>query len=205
VTSDHEEPIWHHDTAAFEAAEERHAELLGLIGRFAATLGRRPWFSRLGDPLSRQDRHAAESYLEGLGFPDAEIALISDFDEAIAAAESLDLDAAGWEAEESLRAALTADAMELLDAEALDIALTHVAAAIAEPATQAAEAALAQFGVDDEQVFHLVAGTAVQAAHNAALVLAAGAEEDHPFAVKFRLFENGRWPIGLAGSSFNLF
>jgi hypothetical protein len=37
------------------------------------------------------------------------------------------------------------------------------------------------------------------------LVLAAGAGEDHAFVYKFRLFERGRWPISIAGASFNLF
>ena len=51
---------------------------------------------------------------------------------------------------------------------------------------------------------------AVEAAHKAALVLIAAADpafdaDDHPFTAKFRLFEFGRWPVGLIGSSFNLF
>ena len=28
---------------------------------------------------------------------------------------------------------------------------------------------------------------------------------DHPFSLKYQLFESGRWPIGIAGSSFNIF
>jgi hypothetical protein len=50
----------------------------------------------------------------------------------------------------------------------------------------------------------------VQSAHQAALVLVAAADPDfeaehHPFAAKFRLFEFGRWPVGVIGRSFNLF
>jgi hypothetical protein len=30
-------------------------------------------------------------------------------------------------------------------------------------------------------------------------------EDEHPFALKFRLLEAGRWPIALVGASFSLF
>ena len=40
-------------------------------------------------------------------------------------------------------------------------------------------------------------------------VLAAEFEDDeqqrHPFALKYRLFEMGRWPLGLVGASYYLF
>ncbi|MEL6363066.1 MAG: hypothetical protein AAFR21_18520, partial [Pseudomonadota bacterium] len=56
----------------------------------------------------------------------------------------------------------------------------------------------------------LAVGAAVQASHQAALALLASADPDfeaegHPFAAKFQLFEFGRWPVALIGSSFNLF
>ncbi len=53
---------------------------------------------------------------------------------------------------------------------------------------------------------YAAAGAGVQACHNAALLLLAGrAEDDHPFALKYRLFERGRWPVALIGSSLHLF
>jgi hypothetical protein len=59
--------------------------------------------------------------------------------------------------------------------------------------------------VENENLMNAAAGAAVQASHHAALVLAADVEEEHPLALKFRLFEMGRWPIGIAGSTFNIF
>jgi hypothetical protein len=38
-------------------------------------------------------------------------------------------------------------------------------------------------------------------------LLAAENEDDqhHAFALKYRLFESGRWPIGVIGNSFHIF
>ena len=30
-------------------------------------------------------------------------------------------------------------------------------------------------------------------------------DEHHAFALKYRLFESGRWPIGVVGNSFHIF
>ncbi len=62
------------------------------------------------------------------------------------------------------------------------------------------------WGLDDFGLVNAAAGAGVQACHNAALLLLAGrAEDDHPFALKYRLFERGRWPVALIGSSLHLF
>ena len=63
----------------------------------------------------------------------------------------------------------------------------------------------------EEDVHNLSVGSAVQAAHNAALTLLAAAADpdldadEHMFALKYRLFEQGRWPVSVVGLSFNIF
>ena len=42
------------------------------------------------------------------------------------------------------------------------------------------------------------------AAYAAALALAAHAGDQHPFAVKFRLYEAGRWPLGILGGVLHI-
>jgi hypothetical protein len=69
----------------------------------------------------------------------------------------------------------------------------------------AAAVAASRSGVADEALIRAAAGAATQGAYHAALVLAAGGDEHHPFAIKFRLFEAGRWPLGIVGATFNLF
>jgi hypothetical protein len=62
-----------------------------------------------------------------------------------------------------------------------------------------------QWGIEDEEILRAAIGQALQSCYQAALVIAAGEEEDHPFAQKFRLYENGHWPLGVAGTTLNIF
>lgn len=193
------------DGAALEALE---AEIpaLARIRRFAWAACRVDWYAHVGEHPGPRTLDMAERYADALGFPDARVALVTDWAEAASAAESLDFDHAAWEAEEQLRAGLTMEALECMSEEALKVALTHVSATVQGPVRTSVEECLAIWDEPAEGPLRdLAVGAAVQACHQAALVLASGAEEDHPFALKFRLFEGGRWPIGIAGLSFNLF
>lgn len=186
-------------------ALEHELPVLALVRRFAETAARTSWFRTLGEPLDEETLAAARNYLDALGFPDAEIAQISDWTEAADAAASLDWDSEAWEVEEQLRAGLTSEALALLSEEALKVSLTTVALAVQDEARAAAEESAAIYDEADENLVNAAAGAALQAAHMAALVIASGTEEDHPLALKYRLFELGRWPIGIAGRSLNLF
>lgn len=179
--------------------------LLGLIGRFSASLVRVPWFSELGARMDGRLKAEARAYLDALGFPDVDIAQIGSFREAEEAAQSPGFDDLAWEAEEQLRASLATDATLRFGEEAARIALTHVSARAAPAVEAGIERAAALWDVTDEGLLTAAAGAAIQAAHQAALVLAAGASEDHAFVHRYRLFERGRWPISIAGTSFNLF
>lgn len=187
--------------------EALEAELpaLARLRRFAWAAGRMPWFEHVGEHPGPVTMDTAERYLDALGFPDARVALVADWADAADAAESLDFDSPAWEVEEQLRATLTVEALEHLSEEALQVALTHVAASVQDAIRTSAEEALVMGDEDIDRLRDLAVGSGIQACHQAALVLAAGAEEDHPFALKFRLFEGGHWPIGVAGLSFNLF
>lgn len=191
-------------------ALERELPALSRLSRFARGLSAIPWFANLGEPLTPGARAVAERYLDGLGFPDAEVAILVDWEDAAAAAESRDWQSPAWEAEELLRADLTARALELLSEEALNLSMTVVAERVADPAREAMEQASAIWDMADEASQRLAVGAAVQAAHQTALLLIAAADADldaeaHPFAAKFQLFEFGRWPVGIVGGSFNLF
>lgn len=192
--------------------EDLERELPGLsrVSRFARSLEGIPWFSNLGEPLTAGARATAQTYLDGLGFPDADVAILVDWEDAADAAESLDFQSQAWEAEELLRADLTSRALEHLSEEALSLAMTMIGERIADPAKEAMEQASFIWDMEDEASQRLAVGGAVQAANQAALALIAAADPDfdadtHPFAAKFQLFEFGRWPVGIAGQSFNLF
>jgi len=192
--------------------EDLERELPGLarLSRFARSLDRIPWFANIGEALTPGAKAAAEDYCAGLGFPDAQIAMLMDWEDAASVAESLDWQSAAWEAEESLRADLTGRALDLLSEDALRIGMALIAEKVSEPAKDAVEELSYLSDLDDEQIKTLCVGAAVQAANGAALALIAAADSDfdaenHPLAAKFRLFEFGRWPVCITGSSFNLF
>ena len=192
--------------------EELERELPGLstLSRFARSLDRIPWFANMGEPLTPGAKAAADAYLDGLGFPEAGVAILVDWEDAADAAESLDWHSPAWEAEELLRADLTARALEVLSEEALRIGMTLISDKVSEPAKEAMEQASFIWDMEDQAAQRLAVGAAVQAAHGAALALMAANDPEfdapnHPFAAKFRLFEFGRWPVGVTGLSFNLF
>ncbi|MCW5724537.1 MAG: hypothetical protein KIS81_06235 [Maricaulaceae bacterium] len=182
--------------------------LLYRVRAFADGLEAIPFLSRLGEPLDARERALARAWLDGLGFPHAEAALLTGWDEALFAAESAGHDSEGWEAEEMLRAGLSARAAERLDEEAAAAILAYTGQKAGEAAADAAGLAAWQGDVGDEGLLNAAAGAIVQAAHGAALVILAEAGDDeppHPFLARWRLFARGRWPVGLAGSSFNIF
>lgn len=191
--------------SADEYDEFERDPALGPLSRLSILIGTIPWFRHVGDPLSPELEEAGLDYAAALGFPDAAPAILPEWRDAAAAAESIDLNSPAWEAEELLRMSLNAAAEAAIDPQSLDFALTHIATVAAEAAGAGAEDIAAFFGIDDEEFLRTAIGAGVQICHQAALVLAAGETGEHPFARKFRLFERGRWPIGIIGGSLNIF
>ena len=189
------------------ALEQLLSEIPALINlkRFAMVVDRVSWFATIGERMTPEITGIARDYLDGLGFPDADLAAITSFEEASDAAETLDWDSAAWEVEEQLRAGLVVDALALIDEEGLQVALAHITSTTSEGLQDAMENLAALWDVEDETLITAATGAVVQTVYNAALLLAAGGEETHPFALKYRLFELGRWPIGVHGRSLNLF
>lgn len=175
------------------------------VRSFATELGAIPWFKTVGETVDADLGRAARSYLDALGFPHVDIALVGDWETACAAAESLDWNSDSWQVEEQLRAALVADALTHMNEDALTVALRHVAGKAGEVLEETGAELAALWDVDDKALVTAAAGAAAQMSHQAALVIAAEAEADHPFALKLKLFESGRWPISIAGGSLNLF
>ncbi|MBT4044936.1 MAG: hypothetical protein HOK21_21815 [Rhodospirillaceae bacterium] len=177
------------------------------VSQFVRMLAEVPWFGGLGLELDGREILLSEDYLLALGFPDAYISPVENWEEAAAAAANPDWNTEWWEAEEQVRVALVSEACLKADEETVMIALTHLQnqsiEAVLEPAELAAEAA----GIEDEELIRAAAGAGAQAIYQAGLLLAAENEDDehHAFALKYRLFESGRWPIGVVGNSFHIF
>jgi hypothetical protein len=178
---------------------------LRAVARFSRMVRNVAWFSALGEPLGAAERSDAEAYAGALGFPDATAALVESWEDAEEAIRNPGWNSDWWEAEEQLRAGLIEEAMQQVAEQDLLVALTAVTSAASDVVHGAAAVAAARDGVADQGLIRAAAGAATQAAYHAALVLAAGADDDHPFALKYRLFEAGHWPLGIVGSTFNLF
>ena len=198
--------MMHHDSGAYEEdLEDDEAPALEALAKLEEVIVRVSWFSRLGQPLGDDVLALAQAYLDQLGFPDATPVPAGDWDEAAYAAENTDLNSEGWEVEEQLRADLSREALLYTDEAALAEALDRITQLAGSQALEAAQTASTLWPVADDAMVDVAIGHAVQAAYHAGLVLAAQAVEDHPFALKFQLFERGHWPIALTGRSFHIF
>lgn len=177
------------------------------VSQFARMLRSTLWFTALGEPADERELNLAEDYAIGLGFPDTDIVVLESWEEAADAALNTDWNTEAWEAEEQLRMALIGEACERADEEMVMVALAAVSTAASETAQAAAEGMLEIDPSLDEELLRAAIGAVAQASYHSALVLAAEAEDPelHPFSLKFRMFEAGRWPLGIVGRSFHLF
>jgi hypothetical protein len=178
---------------------------LRAVARLSRLVGSLTWFAAVGRPLTPAELRIAESYVTGIGFEGVHVAGVEHWLAASEAAQAPDFGDDWWQAEEQMRRALFEDALQFNDEHDLEVALQHVSTRAGEVAHERATRAAARHGVSDPALMQVAAGAATQAAYQAALVLAAEAEAEHPFAMKFKLFELGRLPLGLVGNTFNLF
>lgn len=163
------------------------------------------WFRGVGEDPDISIVDKARTYAEALGFPYVEPAFLGDWYEAADAAENTEFNSPAWEAEEQLRAALTTDVLSVIDEPTFEMVMSYIAQSVVPHIEEAAKEAAEFLRIDDESFVLAVSGAAAQALHQAALVGLAGEEEDHPLALRFQLFEKGRWPIGIIGNSFLIF
>ncbi len=192
--------------------EDDDLSSLRAVARLAKLVGSLPWFSAVGRKLTATEINDAEAYIAGIGFAEMQVAGVENWLAASGAAQAPDWDDDWWQAEQQMQNALLEQALTQIDEHDLEVALTHVSTRAGEVAHEHAAKMAARQGVSDPALLKVAAGAAAQAAYQAALVLAVrGAEgeddgeEEHPFAIKFRLFEAGRLPLGITGSTFNLF
>lgn len=178
---------------------------LAAVARSAEGLRHLSWFSAVGQDLSADERREARDYLAAIGFPDAAVDAVADWRAAEAATRGANWSRAWWDAEEGERARLLRAAGKSHGQHTLLTALSRVTLEASEVVLGAASIAASRSGIADPALARVAAGAATQAAYQAGLALAAAAGDAHPFAIKFRLFAAGRWPLGLVGRTFHLF
>jgi hypothetical protein len=181
------------------------SETLAAVARFAEDLRHLSWFAVVGQALSTDERREAQDYLAAIGFPDAAVEAATDWRAAEAATRDARWSRAWWDAEERERTRLLDRAGEAYGQHMLLTALSRVTLEASDVVLGAASIAASRSGIADPALARVAAGAATQAAYQAGLALAAEAGDAHPFAIKFRLFAAGRWPLGLIGQSFRMF
>ena len=200
-------------------ALESEIPVLSAVREFADRAVRANWFSQLGDPIDEKTAYLARSYLDMLGFPDADAIGVMSWDDALDASASLDLNTEAWEVEEQLRAGLMEEALAGVSEEGLGVMLAHLSAQLAEVLPELIDEALMMADELPDTIRDLAMGAAQQAAHGGALALVAAAVQastlddmeageealNHPLMLRYRLFELGRWPLALTGRTLNLF
>jgi hypothetical protein len=178
---------------------------LSAASRFAASLGRQSWFAAVGQELTDGEIRDARDYLTAIGLAHCGLRAVTDWRGAEAATRDPNWSSAWWDTEEKLRLALLEQVFAAWGEHPTLAALTRVTDAATRVTLGAASVAAARDGIADPALTRVAAGAATQAAYQAALAQLAGADEGHPFAVKFRLFAAGRWPLGLVDDIFCLF
>ncbi len=173
--------------------------------RLAQTLRHASWFAALGEPLTTAERAEAEAYLAALGVAGRSIAAVADWRAAERIARDPDWDVGWWEAEETLRQTLWRRLSRDANEHDLLAALSQVTDAASGVVLGQAAIAAARSGIADPALIRVAAGAATQAAYQAALAEIARAGSAHAFAVKYRLYAAGRWPLGVVGGAFYLF
>lgn len=180
------------------------AAILADLAEFARAQARISWFAALGAPLDPAENAEAHDYLAALGMAEAHVRPCADWREAEATMHAPGY-GAWWAAEERLRQALLAEGTRRLGADGLMQALTQVTNGASDVTLGAAAVAATRFGVSDPALARVAAGSAIEASYHAALVRAVGAAPGHAFAIKFRLFAAGHWPLGVADGVFRVF
>ncbi|HYB09206.1 MAG TPA: hypothetical protein VEJ16_06025 [Alphaproteobacteria bacterium] len=172
------------------------------VDRFAARVRTISWFAAAGEPLLESERTEVERYLERLGITGMRVAPARDWIDTERIVRDPHWDRRWWHGEEEVRKALLARAAKDHEMGALISALTRVTNEATGTVLGMALIAALRSGTGHQAIAAAAAGAATQACYQAALAIAAGTGETHPFAVKRRLFEAGRWPLAAIEDAF---
>jgi len=183
------------------ASDRAHAA----VDRFAEHIRSISWFVAVGEPLLDAERSDAHRYLEALGLDSMEVAQAKDWTEAESIVRDPRWDRRWWDAEERARRSLVAEAGAAHGMGALMSVLSQVTNEATGIVLGMASTAALRAGTTRQAIAAVAAGAATQACYQAALALTADADDTHPFAIKRRLFEAGRWPLGVIDGVYYLF
>lgn len=192
------------DETGQETGPDIDSETLAVVQGVVRIISSINWFSAISTPLEAQTLDSAGNYLAALGFPDLGVAPLEDWNHAKIVLQEREWESAWGDAEDQARSAMAAAALDIAGEEVVSAAVAYVAEQANTSASDAIQAYAALLGGDPDLIDAAV-NDAREAACQALLITLAEEDADHPLALKFKLYEAGRWPIGAVGSSFSLF
>jgi hypothetical protein len=165
------------------------------------TLPRGVWFSAVGEPLTTSELDEARGYVRALGFTDIAIQCASSWHDAKRITSAKDWLRAWWQTEHNEERRLLAAASARYGNDAVMQRLTYIMEGSAELFFGPAAISSTRAGVADSSLERSAAGAASQSLHQFALASMMDESSEHFFAIKFRLFLAGRWPLSINESS----
>jgi hypothetical protein len=161
------------------------------------------WFSSVGREITETERNECRAHLRKIGKPD-EVAPVSSWKEAYAL-WSGPACAACLEYERAEERRLFERACKQHSSDTVLLRLANLMRGSADLFRGPATIACTKASISDPGIAAAAAGAASQALHQYGLARLAGADDEHFFAAKFRLFLAGRWPLGADANQFYLF
>lgn len=158
-------------------------------------LPKRVWFNSVGTPLSDNERAECDQYLQGLGLPRWDVAIVSTWEEAMARSGKGNWFQRWWDRERSEERKLFELASQRHSPDTLLLRVANLMHGSAALFLSPASVACTRAGVTDSTIAGSAAGAAAQSLHQYGLASITGQGEEHFFAAKFRLFLSGRWPL----------
>ena len=162
------------------------------------------WYSRLGEPLSDEDKAVASGYAQALEMGSLALHLVVDAAAAQAFSSDPDWDCRWWSREEQERQRLMGEAQARLGAAAV---LDALSAAVEPHTGSSLQMATASplLGAADEALARAASGALLMSLHCQSLARLCNRGEAHLFMRKCELFSRGRWPLGVRDQTLFLF
>ena len=165
------------------------------------------WFARAGRPLDAGEKFAIDALRGALDIgaePGGPLAVeVIGWQDLGRILRDEDRDNRWWDAEEGERERLWSIASERMTEGALSTALTESAAGMTAAVCSAAMRATSDaFTTGDMSLARAASDAVLLAVHQHLLASIAEAGDAHYFAIKYRLFAAGRWPLGPSAGRF---
>ncbi len=163
------------------------------------------WFSRLGLAVSDTDRLDSLAYVKALGLVRGlEVQVVAKGEQVQNELQTDGWDLKIWELEDDLRQSLTSEAISIFGKKRVFDFLTSEMECYTDISFRKAMAT-PKIAAVGEAFARVASGALLMALHCQILANLCKKTEEHLFVRKYRLFSNGRWPLGIRGNIIHLF